>query len=187
MTSLLTRYWPRRASGLPPGQRLPTEMPRFSDVPQRPAPTMPDEPLLEVSNGGRGLGVVTAADLQALGPRVQRADFHCVTTWSVRGLDWTGVPRRAVFASVGITDAPPRLVSPSQYGYKSVKHLVAIDFRAEKPRVMAKEHLRARVALEERHPRLPGWLVALPYRLVIPPTAYVAERSLRIGREARRP
>ncbi len=75
--------------------------------------------------------------------------------------------------------APLRLVSPSQYGYKSLKHLVSIDFRATEPRVTSKEHLRARVALEERHPRLPSWVVRLPYRMLIAPTVLVAERSLR--------
>ena len=45
-----------------------------------------------------------------------------------------------------------RLVSPSQYGYESIKHVIALDFRADQPELMSKEHLRARVAAEERHP-----------------------------------
>ena len=217
------RYWPRRATGLPPGQRLMAEMPRFSDRPHLPAPTMLSEPRLEISNAGEAVAVLSAADLQALRPREHTADFHCVTTWSVTGLVWTGVPLREVFASVGMSRAPApylvaragdrrkaaftwedavaenvllatglngaalddrhgaplRLVAPSQYGYKSVKHLTAIDFRADRPPVMSKEHLRARVALEERHPRLPSAAVKLPYRLMIVPTAYLAERALR--------
>jgi DMSO/TMAO reductase YedYZ molybdopterin-dependent catalytic subunit len=184
---------------------------------------MPVEPRLEIRNEGELVAVLTAADLQALGPRDHRADFHCVTTWSVTGLTWTGVPLREVLASAGISGAPApylvahagdrhrvaftwqdataddvllatrlngaalnarhgaplRLVSPGQYGYKNVKHLVALDFRAEEPPVMSKEHLRARVAAEERHPRLPGRLRRLPYRLTIAPTAYLAERTLR--------
>ena len=80
--------------------------------------------------------------------------------------------------------APLRLVSPSQYGYKSVKHLVSLDFCAAEPKVMSKEHLRARVAFEERHPRLPSWLVRLPYRLMIPPTAFLAERALKRHRRS---
>ena len=218
----MMRYWPRRAGGLPPGQRLLAEMPRFSDLPHRAPPAMPIEPRLEIKNAGELVAVLTAADLQALGPRDRTADFHCVTTWSVTGLVWTGVPLRDVLASVGISDAPApyltaragdhrkavftwedaiadnvllathlhgaaldgrhgaplRLVSPSQYGYKSVKHLVAIDLRSEQPRVGSKEHLRARAALEERHPRLPSSVVKLPYRLTIAPTAYLAERTL---------
>jgi DMSO/TMAO reductase YedYZ molybdopterin-dependent catalytic subunit len=82
--------------------------------------------------------------------------------------------------------APLRLVSPGQYGYKSVKHLTALDFRVDQPAAMSKEHLRARVAFEERHPVLPSWAVRRPHRLLIAPTAYLAERSLdRHG--ARRP
>lgn len=197
-------------------------MPRFGDRPLLPPPTMPAEPHLEITNDGAPVAVVTGADLEALGPRAFDADFHCVTTWSVRGLRWTGVPLLEVFASLGITlapapylvartgdrrkaafvwedavaedvilathlegarlddrhGAPLRLVSPSQYGYKSVKHLVAIDFRTAKPNTMSKEHLRARVALEERHPTLPGRALRLPYRLLISPTAFLAERTL---------
>ena len=198
------------------------EMPRFSDLPHLPPPDMPAEPRLEIKHDGEPLAVLTADDLRALGPRDHVADFHCVTTWSVTGLVWTGVPLREALASAGITAAPApyltaragdrrkavltwedavaddvllatglngaalderhgaplRLVAPGQYGYKSVKHLIAIDFRTEQPRVMSKEHLRARVALEERHPRLPSAVVRLPYRLSIAPTAYVAERTL---------
>lgn len=225
----MTRYWPRRAEGLPPGQRLLEEMPRFTDLPHRAPPRMPDEPRLEIKHEGESIAVVTGADLQALGPRDHRADFHCVTTWSVTGLIWTGVPLCEVFASVGVTSAPAsylvaragdrrravltwedaiadnvllathlngaplddrhgaplRLVSPSQYGYKSVKHLVALDVRAEEPAGTPKQHLRARVAFEERHPRLPSGVVKPPYRLMIPPTAYVAERTLRRHRDTK--
>jgi DMSO/TMAO reductase YedYZ molybdopterin-dependent catalytic subunit len=200
-----------------------TEMPRFADRPMLPPPDLPAEPRLEITNENEPIAVVTAADLRALQPRDHRADFHCVTTWSVTGLTWTGVPLRTVLASVGITSAPApylvarggdryrvtylwedavaddvllatglngapldgrhgaplRLVSPRQYGYKSVKHLAALDFRAADPGGMSKEHLRARVANEERHPTLPGSLVRLPYRLLIGPTAYLAERALR--------
>jgi len=75
--------------------------------------------------------------------------------------------------------APLRLVSPSQYGYKSVKHLSRLFLHEHQPpgRMGAKEHLRARVAMEERHSRLPAWLVRVPYRATIPLTALVAERS----------
>lgn len=176
----MRRYWPRRAGGLPPGQRLLDVMPRLGDLPHRPPPQMPAEPRLEILIEGQPVAVVTGADLQALGPREHVADFHCVTTWSVTGLAWTGVALREVLASVGITHAPAahvrarsgdrrrvaflsddvmaadvvlvlathldrvvlggrhggllRLVSPGQYGYKSLKHLVSIDFRARNRR-----------------------------------------------------
>lgn len=75
--------------------------------------------------------------------------------------------------------APLRLVSPSQYGYKSVKHVEAIELCDERPasRLGPKEHLRARVAEEERHSRLPGPFLRWPYRLVVPITAVLAERT----------
>ena len=162
------------------------------------------------------------SDLEAIGLREFVADFHCVTTWSVKGVTWTGVPLLEIFASLGIEadtnqyvvavgsdhrratfvweDAvapdvllatqlngvplgarhggPVRLVAPQQYGYKSVKHLLHIDLRPTAPNGLGKEHLRGRVALEERHPKLSSWVVRLPYRLLIAPTAAIAERTL---------
>jgi DMSO/TMAO reductase YedYZ molybdopterin-dependent catalytic subunit len=223
------RYWPRRVEGLPPGQRLLREMPRFTDLPHLAPPRMPAEPRLEITHDDQPIAVLTGADLQALGPRSCPADFHCVTTWSVTGLIWTGVPLRDVLTAAGLTGkpapyllvrggdrrkaaflwedavaddvilathldgrplddrhgAPLRLVSPSQYGYKSVKHLVSIDLRTEQPRPLSKQHLRARVAAEERHPTLPNWLLRVPYRMLIPPTAHIAERAL--ARHQQRP
>jgi DMSO/TMAO reductase YedYZ molybdopterin-dependent catalytic subunit len=77
--------------------------------------------------------------------------------------------------------APLRLVSPAQYGYKNVKHVQRIELCAERPvgTLGAKEHLRARVAEEERHSRWPAWLVRLPYRILVPVTAIAAEHSAR--------
>jgi DMSO/TMAO reductase YedYZ molybdopterin-dependent catalytic subunit len=72
--------------------------------------------------------------------------------------------------------APVRLVSPSQYGYKSVKHLIAIELHASEPRELParlfprltlgaiRAHPRGRVAMEERHRYLPAWAVRWPYR-----------------------
>ena len=76
--------------------------------------------------------------------------------------------------------APLRLVSPAQYGYKNVKHVESIALRSTRPVSLLgpKEHLRARVALEERHSRIPGRLLRWPYRLAIPITVIVAERTL---------
>lgn len=169
------------------------------------------------------VGEVTEVDLEALGLDDYRADFHCVTTWTIKDLTWTGVPLHRVAASFGLdensapfvvaraadhrrghsitTDAlasdvilathlngaaldgrhggPLRLVAPRHYAYKSIKHLIGIDFRNEPPRRLGLEHLRGRVSLEERHPKLPSWLVKHPYRALIPPTAYLAERSLK--------
>ncbi len=66
--------------------------------------------------------------------------------------------------------APVRVVAPAQYGYKSVKHLMALEYRTAYPGGSAgwKEHPRGRVAREERSRLLPGplwrraWAVTLP-------------------------
>ena len=197
-------------------------MPRFGNNPFLPPPDGPAEPALQITLEGKAVARVTAELLEGLRPRDVTADFHCVTTWSVTGLIWRGVPLREVLAAVGITEppapyvvargadrfwttlvwedataedvllathldgapldarhgAPLRLVAPGHYGYKSVKHLAGLDFRREHQRAGAKEHPRARVALEERHPRLPAWTVRLPYRAIIGPTAWLSERTL---------
>jgi DMSO/TMAO reductase YedYZ molybdopterin-dependent catalytic subunit len=85
--------------------------------------------------------------------------------------------------------APLRFVSPAQYAYKSVKHVASIELCVEQPTSTggAKEHPRARVALEERHSRCPAWLVRWPYRLVAPLTALIAERSAGRGSSSSNP
>lgn len=78
--------------------------------------------------------------------------------------------------------APVRLVSADQYGYKSVKQLVALEYRLtyEPGSAGFKEHPRGRVAREERSRFLPGpvwrriWAAALP----------VARRPYRRARHA---
>jgi len=216
-------YWPRRHPGLPPGQRRLISMPRFSDDPLKPPSQMPDAPSLVITINGNSAADLGPDDFSRLEPAEHQADFHCVTTWSVTGLVWTGVPLVAVLASVGIHEAPTpyarvragdrrsayflwddlvaddvilathlngevlgarhggplRLVAPQQYGYKSVKHLVSMDFCSEVPRKLGKEHLRGRVADEERHPKYRAKLLRVPYRFLIPPTAYIAERTLK--------
>jgi DMSO/TMAO reductase YedYZ molybdopterin-dependent catalytic subunit len=68
--------------------------------------------------------------------------------------------------------APVRIVAPSQYGYKSAKHLSHIEFRSDlstfRPsgfRFM--DHPRARVAYEERGLYFPGWFLRSLYRPLI--------------------
>ena len=214
---------PRRAQGLPPGQRQVRAFPRFSDNPLRSAP--PIEPIaLTVSVDGDPICTFSADDLGRLDQVDQVSDFHCVTTWTYRGAHWAGVrfselattvfdgatpPYLAAHAAdrmsaIYVADdldndnvllatklndqpldrrhgAPLRLVSPDQYGYKNLKHLAGLDFRHEEPSstLGPKEHLRARVAAEERHASLPNWAVKVQYRLSIIPTALVAERTLR--------
>jgi DMSO/TMAO reductase YedYZ molybdopterin-dependent catalytic subunit len=73
--------------------------------------------------------------------------------------------------------APMRFVSPAQYAYKSVKHLIRIELSVEQPESFGGDHPRGRIALEERHPRHPASHVRWPSRLVAPTIAFLAEKS----------
>lgn len=79
--------------------------------------------------------------------------------------------------------APLRLVAPAHYGYKWVKHLSRIEFRAPEDgyRVSAfrfMDHPRARVMLEERGRVVPGWLLRYLYRPLIRGTVATFARAL---------
>lgn len=77
--------------------------------------------------------------------------------------------------------APLRFVSPAQYGYKNVKHLVRIELDDRQPNDLpgqlgprlallgVRAHPRGRVALEERHRYVPAWALRWTYRNVIYP------------------
>lgn len=75
---------------LPPGQHEISEFPRFglSQFANR-FPTRTDRIELEIS-GDVSQPLVVSDELREL-PRVeQTSDFHCVTTWTVRSLRWSG-------------------------------------------------------------------------------------------------
>ena len=86
--------------------------------------------------------------------------------------------------------APVRLVSPSQYGFISTKHLSSIEVYTSQPNEryhrstqahlrlqLVKPHRRARVWREERHRYLPAWSVRPVYRKLIAPIASLSERG----------
>jgi DMSO/TMAO reductase YedYZ molybdopterin-dependent catalytic subunit len=88
--------------------------------------------------------------------------------------------------------APVRVVSPSQYGFVSVKHLCGIELHAAEPAAryhpawrvrvglgLVRPHERARVWREERHRHLPAWLVRPVYRGLIQPIAWLSGRDQR--------
>jgi DMSO/TMAO reductase YedYZ molybdopterin-dependent catalytic subunit len=79
--------------------------------------------------------------------------------------------------------APLRLIAPSHYGYKSIKHLQRVEFwlndQKYKPsgfRFM--QHPRARVAMEERATGAPGWVFRFLYRPLIRPTVSRFHRAM---------
>jgi DMSO/TMAO reductase YedYZ molybdopterin-dependent catalytic subunit len=88
--------------------------------------------------------------------------------------------------------APARLVSPSQYGYVSTKHLCRIEIHPSEPKDtrgirhlplrLLSPHPRARVWEEERHRYVPPGLLRRAYRATIAPIAYLSAKG---GREAR--
>ena len=209
----------------PPGQRYIANFERFG------LPTFafyqlpkPSEWTLKVA------GEVTQSlniypQLKTLPRQKQTADFHCVTTWSVADVTWSGYafsdvyhrliaphlppgcqPNIVIFrgddhyvTSLPLEDAlaegvmladelngqalgiehgaPLRLVAPKHYGYKNVKHLVAIEladsegvYRFPKPWPRLMEHPRGRVAEQERGRHLPPWLFRCLYRPIVWPT-----------------
>lgn len=81
--------------------------------------------------------------------------------------------------------APVRLVSPSQYGFISTKHLRTIEVHTRRPRedhpytVLTRSHPRARVWQEERHPWFPAAVLRPLYRSLIRPIARLSERGTR--------
>jgi DMSO/TMAO reductase YedYZ molybdopterin-dependent catalytic subunit len=83
--------------------------------------------------------------------------------------------------------APARLVSPSQYGFISTKHLSRIEVRTSAVTDahrsltdrLLEEHPRSRVWEEERHGRFPGRAVRPIYRLLIPPIRFLSARGRR--------
>lgn len=90
--------------------------------------------------------------------------------------------------------APVRLVSPSQYGYHSAKHLCRIELQTTAPRKrlgsatglsgvflhgLTLRHPRGRVWEEERHPHVPGRLLRHVYRPLIWPIRTLSARGSR--------
>jgi DMSO/TMAO reductase YedYZ molybdopterin-dependent catalytic subunit len=88
--------------------------------------------------------------------------------------------------------APARLVSPSQYGFVSTKHLCRVELHTAEPAAnyhrfkviqmglsLVKPHRRARVWHEERHRHLPARLVRPVYRLLIRPFTFLSARGSR--------
>lgn len=86
--------------------------------------------------------------------------------------------------------APVRLVSPSQYGFISTKHLSRIELHTNEParhyhpsrRIqiglqLVKPHPRARVWQQERYRYLPAWALRPLYRRLIPTIRALSARG----------
>jgi DMSO/TMAO reductase YedYZ molybdopterin-dependent catalytic subunit len=104
--------------GLPPGQREHGSFPRFGLTPY--APRFPREPKhirLALVGELRAPVELDDGDWARLPRHEQQSDFHCVTTWSRRGLRWGGV-RFADVATLIDADPAATIVSfQGQDGY----------------------------------------------------------------------
>ncbi|MEL6980811.1 MAG: molybdopterin-dependent oxidoreductase [Actinomycetota bacterium] len=153
MTAVLDLV-PRRAAGLPPGQREVRAFPRFSDAPLRWAPP-PSSISLEISIDGRVERTLDSDDLAGFPPVEQTSDFHCVTTWTHRGLRWGGVRFADVVEEVLGSDLPPFLVATAADKVSAI--YVTEDLAG--PEVLLATHLDGQ-PLDARH--------GAPLRLVSP-------------------
>jgi DMSO/TMAO reductase YedYZ molybdopterin-dependent catalytic subunit len=117
--------WSDAGGGLPPGQREHGSFPRFGLTPY--APRFPSEPKhIRLSLAGE-LRAPLELDDSAWGrlPRHdQLSDFHCVTTWSRRGLRWSGVRFADVAALVDADPAATIVSFHGQDGYHAALPLV---------------------------------------------------------------
>ncbi|MFF3672308.1 molybdopterin-dependent oxidoreductase [Microtetraspora malaysiensis] len=70
----------------------------------------------------------------------------------------------------GDQGAPARLVAPAHYGYKSVRHVCAVEYRLNYDPGSAGPlgHRRGRVKREERSVLLPGWIWRRVWRGLLP-------------------
>jgi DMSO/TMAO reductase YedYZ molybdopterin-dependent catalytic subunit len=81
----------RGAVTLPPGQRAINGFPRFGTHLHRPPPTIPADPVIEITGVVAEPFTVPLTDLATLPRRELAADFHCVAGWSATNLRWEGV------------------------------------------------------------------------------------------------
>jgi len=220
--------WTTQVVELPVGQREIQRMPRFG-LPQFTSKriAVPDHPTITIGGAVAQPCTITLADLAGLPRRDQVSDFHCVTTWTKRGVHWSGFRLRDVYdalivprarpgsgamagyvvvsgldgmrAGLPLADAladdvlladtmdgvplshqhgaPLRLVAPAHYGYKSIKHVSAIDIvdrDFNQGFTGFAQHHRGRVAYEERGRWGPNWLLRYVYRLMIPAGVWLA-------------
>ena len=93
-------------------------MPRFGMRPGLAPPAVPDDPTLTIT-GDVGERMVLGADELSQLERVDiQADFHCVTTWSVLDLQWSGWRLRDLWNDV---------VKPRANPVAGVTHIRAIS------------------------------------------------------------
>jgi DMSO/TMAO reductase YedYZ molybdopterin-dependent catalytic subunit len=80
------------STSLPPGQRFRADFPRFG-LPAfaKRCPQVPATPQLRIGGDVEQSLTLRLEELDMIPRLTRRSDFHCVTTWSVAGLTWSGV------------------------------------------------------------------------------------------------
>lgn len=100
------------SKSLPPGQQAIAGFPRFGMTHFAARfPARPHELRLRI-RGDIQHALETGAELQDL-PRIeQTSDFHCVTTWSRLGLNWSGIRFRDFYERIVLPRARPESENP---------------------------------------------------------------------------
>jgi DMSO/TMAO reductase YedYZ molybdopterin-dependent catalytic subunit len=126
---------------LPPGQRPVDGFPRFGTHLHRPAPPVPDEPVIEIGGAVDRSSTVPLAELARLPRRELTADFHCVAGWSAIGVRWEGVAFEAFYREI---------IGPSVRPAASVTHLVFAGLDGYRSVVSIEDALAEDVLIADR-------------------------------------
>ncbi len=96
------------STSLPPGQFSLKQFPRFGlGLFARRFPAQPDRIQFEIGGDVETHVPITQEQWQQLPRAEQCADFHCVTTWSVQDLTWSGVRFADFYERVVVPQARP--------------------------------------------------------------------------------
>jgi DMSO/TMAO reductase YedYZ molybdopterin-dependent catalytic subunit len=116
MKAATSADWAASTAELPPGQREMQRMPRFG-LPQFTTRriTLPDHPTIRVGGAVAQPCIITLADLAGLPRRDQVSDFHCVATWTTRGVHWAGYRFREVYEALIMPRARPSSGAAAAY------------------------------------------------------------------------
>src|SRR5687768_17236380 len=97
-----------RANGLlPPGQREIESFPRFGLIPFAVRfPAVTGTAQIQIAGDVR-IPVAVGVELERIARVEQCSDFHCVTTWTRRGLQWSGIRFSDFYRQIVVPLADP--------------------------------------------------------------------------------